>query len=269
MFDAAHVNGMGHQLATIAFSAEEAHAIKAGGSDLLSAAVTRWYDEEANRYEDARPGDGYTAPLMVPEAVNRYLDSHLDQVFNRSVIIPVAGAEDTVAKKKRVRVHIDADALAEAHRQAALAGRFGHSFGSTHKINIQVQRTLGEATFRNPRIVKLPKLRKPVAQNTPGSIVTEYHVVTAQGSVVANGSTVAEAKRNGTKYASEHPTVGSLTIVAVPVRVAEDGTRQAAVATITSPEPEGGYAVDVEVEVLSLRPGAKPASYEVMFDYHS
>lgn len=260
---------MGHQLATITFSAEEAHAIQTRGSDLLSAAVSRWYDEEGNRYEDARPGDGFTAPLMVPEALNRYINSHLDEVFNRSVIIPLASAEDTVAKKKRVRVRIDAGTLALAHKEAAMVERFDRSFDSSHGIYVKVQQAMGDLVCRNPKVVKLPKLRKPVAQNTAGSIVTEYQVVTLQGQVLAKGSTLAEAKRNGTDHATKDPTVGPLTVVAVPARVANDGARQAAVATITSPEPDGGYAVDIDVELLSLRSGAKPAYFEVRFDYHS
>ena len=226
---------------------------------IMDTAVRKWYDEEAERYEDARQSYPGLRPIASKEVAQTTIEDH-DSIGDQvSKIIPLTA--DYAEKTSTVRLTVTGEELADLRRGAHWAllqsGRFGSDV-------VEV------------KIDSLPKPRAPRAEATPGKTITVYRITDSNGypfrqnigqssdALTTPHPTQAAARAAAIDYMAANPKCSQLAVQAFVQR----DTGSAALVTITRPEPESSTA-SFKVTTQKPKPSAKVTGYLVSFDYHS
>ena len=248
---------MGHATAVIELNLNELPE-RPSARTIMDTAVRKWYDEEAERYEDARQSYPGLRPIASKEVAQTTIEDH-DSIGDQvSKIIPLTA--DYAEKTSTVRLTVTGEELADLRRGAHWAllqsGRFGSDV-------VEV------------KIDSLPKPRAPRAEATPGKTITVYKLTDELGrtftgyseSMAALGAaypTQAAARAAAIDHMAANPKFAQLSVQAFVQR----DTGSKALVTITRPEPESATA-SFKVTTQKPKPNAKVTGYLVSFDYHS
>lgn len=239
---------MGHSTATVKLDLNELPAHPSPRT-IMDAAVRKWQDEEADRWDDPRHGYPGLSPIASERAAYNLLEDDEDGRAE-SQIVPITS--DYTEKTSTVRLEVSAAELTEL-RQGSYwrlleAGRFG-------KAVVKVE------------IAQLPKPRAPRAVATEGKAVTLYRIVNGNGhpaqGFAPSYPSQADARSAAVDYMKENPACSELAVEAFIRR----DTGKAALVTITRPEPESSTAT-FKVTTQTPKPKAKITGYIVAFDYH-
>lgn len=239
---------MGHSTAIVKLDLNELPAHPSPRT-IMDAAVRKWQDEEADRWDDPRHGYPELSPIASERAAYNLLEDDEDG-RGKSQIIPITS--DYAEKTSTVRLEVTAAELKELRRGSYYRfideGRFG-------KAVVKVE------------IAQLPKPRAPRAAATEGKAVTLYRIVNGNGHPVhgfaPSYSSQAAARSAAVDYMKENPACSELAVEAFIRR----DTGKAALVTITRPEPETA-TVSFKVTTQTPKPKAKVTGYIVGFDYH-
>jgi len=249
---------MGHATAIIHLSLDELPE-KVTASSVMGAAISKWHDEEAERWSDARAGSPGFSPLMSRETAERAIYKAGTISDGVSKIIPLT--DDYAEKTTTLRLQVTAKELKELRRNSIWelldAGRFGED-----AVKIEID--------------SLPKLRAPRAEATPGKAVTSYRITDHRGRPFEKPwgqeehSTLsmpypsqAAARAAAVEHMNNNPQVSSLAVEAFIQR----DTGSTALVTISRPEPESATA-SFKVTTEKPKANAKVHGYLVAFDYH-
>jgi len=249
---------MGHATAVIELNLNELPE-RPSARTIMDTAVRKWYDQEAERYEDARQSYPNLRPISSRRAAQDAIEGPDSIGDQASRIIPLT--TDYAEKTTTVRLTVTAQELAELRRGATWdlfhSGRFGD-----HVTAVQID--------------SLPKPRAPRAEATPGKTITVYRITDSNGypfrqnigqspdALTAPHPTQAAARAAAIDYMAANPKCSQLAVQAFVQR----DTGSAALVTITRPEPESSTA-SFKVTTQKPKPNAKVTGYLVSFDYHS
>jgi len=240
---------MGHATAIIEIDSTELPANPTSRS-IMDAAVSKWQEEEAERWSDARHSYPELSPIASGKAASNLIDDGESIGDGKSRIIPITS--DYTEKSSTVRLQVSAAELAELRRgsywKLLEAGRFG-------------------ANVVGVEIVQLPKPRAPRAEATEGKATTLYKVVDSNRyplrALKPSYPSQAEARSAAVEYMKDHPACSELAVEAFIQR----DTGSAALVRITRPEPEAA-TVSFKVTTQTPKPKAAITGYLVAFDYH-
>lgn len=238
---------MGHSTAIIELTNAELTA-SPSPRFIMDTAVRKWYDEEAERYSDARHVYTGLSPISSERVARLIIDG--DEEISTSKIVPLTN--DYSEKTATVRLEVTASELAALRRgsswQLLEAGRFGKNVTAVE-------------------IIQLPKLRAPRAEATEGKVTTLYKVVDAHRYPVRelkpSYGSQAEARAAAIEYMKVKSGCSELSVEAFIQR--EGGG--SALVRITRPEPETS-TVTFKITTQTAKPKAKIVGYLVSFDYH-
>jgi len=249
---------MGHATAIIHLSLDELPE-KVTASAVMDAAVSKWRDEEAERWSDARQGYPGFSPLVSRETAEHAIYKSGTISDGVSKIVPLT--DDYSEKTSTVRLQVTAKELEELRRNSIWelldAGRFGED-----AVKVEID--------------SLPKLRAPRAEATPGKAVTSYRITDGRGrpfekpfgqehhsALSMSYPTQAAARAAAIEHMAANPKISSLAVEAFVQR----DTGSAALVTITRPEPESATA-SFKVTTQKPKASAKVHGYLIAFDYH-
>ncbi len=231
-------------------------------SAALDEGIRIWYDEEANRYDDARPGYIRTAPITTKRAAEYFIDSDGYLVnSDNSVVVPLVDESKVKRSKQKIRLTLTADEFKEMR-------------GSTYLLAPKVKAALAPGlAFEGFTVSKFPAARKAVAVTTEGKASTKYRLVLETrfgGNTVSKKlhDSQAAARKAGVDFLNSKEGQGYVRVEIEGVVVREGGS--AALVTIERPVPES-VVVEVEVTVAKLPVSADRhrVGYLVGFDFHS
>lgn len=270
---------MGHSVAEVTLTAAEAERAtrdrpglawptyrnKHFRPGLVDAAVRKWRDEEASRYDDERPGDGRLLPIMSPALARRFLDSETGRDIARadSAVIPIAAAADVVASTRTADVALSQGQLTQLARSEGRRIEYGELLGTLAE---------GVAGAVWAEVAKLPRPAAPVAKATEGRMETRYEVVVPNRGLPLhhNGippyTTLSDARQAALEIVRANPAIASARVEAHAVRVNADDDRTRTLLEVSRPQRE--IRAKARVGVETVKPGAVPESWLVAFDYH-
>lgn len=240
---------------------------------VVQAAVQHWCTHEASRYEDAREGSGHLAPIMSEASTSDYIQANHEKLVDHSLVIPVARQEDVKVSTKRVRIQVGADQLQQLRAGRSPLFTYAHFYGERESnpvdVAAEVAKHNGGVRPTSLKLVKLPAARKPKAAATQGKLTTVYEVVGGSGyqrKVLATESSLAEARAKAVELMELDENIAELEVQARSIRV-DEGNESRALATIRRPAAEVN-TIELEATFHTVKPGAKPETYMVAFDYH-
>lgn len=239
---------------------------------LLRAAVDQWYDEEAGRYDDARPGNPKMYPVMTEHQRTRLFNySEYGLVRDgQSAIFPIIAESDFIKKTRKIRVTVPGSVIDGLQK--------GNLATGVVPLNDIVLKQEGDSVDTID-VVKLPAKRKPVAVTTEGKTVTLYKIVGVFNDspyasnneyVLAESiSSQAEARSKAIEAAAAGVTRnfrGAFDAIEVrPYQIRDTG--DSAVVRVTIPVSESG-TVEVAVTYATPKKNAEIIGWNVYFDYH-
>ncbi len=231
---------------------------------IVNTAVRRWYDEDAGRWSDARPGTPKLYPLMTPNQINVLLSAE-DFIVTEDGYTAIFPITDSVPVKHEKRMKIQAPGkLVEDLKRGDWEAR--------RTFRKLVADLVGK-DFSDCEVLKFPASRKPIAETTEGKAITVYNVYGVDNrrlDLLASCVSQAAARAKALELAGEEKlSAGNYikyeTFEVRPVIERESGDK--AVVRVVRPTAE---TVSVEVKVATERfpADAKVTHYRVMFDYH-
>lgn len=241
---------MGHSTADIRITATD--ELLRSPERALDMAVREWYDTEAGRYDDARPGVVKVIPLEPASAQlhNKY-DAH-DRGVGQSWVVPVTS-------DVRVKTHkVTLPATAETARVLAedVVGQYEASELLSEQFPDTWHRVVGI------KVTKRPKLLKPKAVKTEGQLRTEYRVCHGDWRVLSKHKTLAQASAAAIEHMEAQSTLQALHVEAVVLR-----GNDASLLSVARPIRENA-SYQVEVSIAEPARGAVAEEFVCLFDYH-
>lgn len=237
-------------------------------SKLVDEAVSEWRDQEANRW-DSSSAFGYEMVKPMAEGIrDRGIDWDRADV-DTAYITPIVAASSVSTVTKKVKVTVPGD----------VADRLRAPY--PHNALEQVRKLLlaqyPANTLGDIEVVSVPAPRKPQAKATEGKAVTKYFIRGAESGWVGDRTLAealkkpydsqAEARSAAVDLLTARDTLPALSVEAVVLREAEDGTLSKSLVTIARPTPAEA-TVTVAVTTHTVKPNAKIDHYEVTFWYH-
>lgn len=238
---------MGHSTAIVKLNLTELPA-NPTPRVIMDAAVQKWREDEAGRWDSPRYGYPELSPIASEKAAYSNLEEDEDG-RTESQIIPFTS--DYTEKTSTVRLQVTADELSKLRK------------GNYYFL---LEQGRFEANAVGIQIAQLPKTRAPRAEATEGKATTLYKVVDGNRYPIRSlkpFTSQAAARSAAIDFMKENPACSELAVEAFVQR----DTGKAALVTITRPEPETA-TVTFKVTTQTPKPKAKVAGYIVAFDYH-
>jgi len=274
---------MGHSTATEIIKVEEIPAAQTTRSlygpfnqsleeRILSAGVARWYDEEANRWDSANPGDAVMLKPVAGELVNDAIEHHFQtskRGYYSSPVVPIIDEKDYEIKTKTVTIKLVGDEWNQYLKDRFYGGIITKKVAELLPDIANVITGMSVVTEKEPNQFRYNPsegwtVRSSVKADTSGGKAVTVYRLLIDGNDWAKETyeSQALARAAGTKIMENNLNIQSIEVI--PKIVREDGT---ALVKLTRETKQATAKLKVHyVKMKTDKPTV--TSYAVAFDYH-